>query len=144
MGLLLTDAKLWSIINRQLRRHSDDWGDVARQKYDDWSDVAKERYEDAADRLHDASRALRGESDWITPTVTFVGGVGIGLAAGMLLTPVSGEEAREKLREKFQDVKNKATDIASEKGYYRSLAQSEIRWEPRCCKRRGFQTTEAT
>ena len=97
------------MINQQLRRRSDDFGDVAR-----------ERYEDAADRLHDAGRALRGESDWVTPAITFVGGIGVGLAVGMLLTPVSGEEARDRLRQKFEDVKNKATDIASEKGYYRS------------------------
>ena len=113
LGLLLTDAKLWSSINRQLHDRADDWGDTAR-----------ERYEDAADRLQDASkaasRALRGESDWVTPTLTFLGGVGVGVAVGMLFTPVSGEEARYKVREAFEDVKNKATDIASEKGYYRS------------------------
>lgn len=112
VGLLLTDAKLWSMINRQLRQRSSDWSDIARHKYDDWSD-------EAGDRLHDAGRALRGESDWLTPTMTFLGGVGIGLAAGILFTPVSGDEARERIREKFEDVKNKATDIAGEKGFYR-------------------------
>ena len=110
VGLLLTDAKLWSLINRQIRGRAEDWGDVAR-----------DRYEDAADRLHDAGRALRGDSDWVTPTLTFLGGVGIGVAVGMLFTPVTGEEARYRVREKFEDVKNKATDIASgEKGYYRT------------------------
>ena len=98
------------MINRQIRGRADDWGDVAR-----------ERYEDAAGRLNDASRALRGESDWVTPTLTFLGGVGVGVALGMLFTPVSGEEARYRVRETFEDVKNKASDIASgEKGYYRT------------------------
>ena len=93
MGLLLTDMKLWSTLNDQLKERA---GDVR--------DVFKERYEDTADRIQDAGSALRGENNWISPVASFVGGVGVGIAVGMLFAPVSGEEARAAIRERARDV----------------------------------------
>jgi hypothetical protein len=101
-GLLLTDAKLWGAINDQLRDRAGDMTDEARR-----------RYADATDRLQDAQDALRGRNHWVGPTLNFVGGVGLGIGLGLLLAPVSGEEARSAVRGKVVDMKNKMRDMAS-------------------------------
>jgi gas vesicle protein len=101
-GLLLTDTKLWASIGEQFRERVTDIGDEVQQ-----------RYEDSSDRLHDAHRALQGRSHWLTHTASFVGGVGIGVGLGILLTPVSGEEARAAVRGKVVHIKNKVSDVAA-------------------------------
>ncbi|MGA9528961.1 MAG: YtxH domain-containing protein [Terriglobales bacterium] len=101
-GLLLTDAKLWSAINDQVKERA---GDV--------SDVMKQKYEDTSDRLGDVRDAWQGKTDWVVPVMSFVGGIGLGIGVGILFAPVSGEEARAVLRDKAEDVKNKVNDIAS-------------------------------
>jgi gas vesicle protein len=108
-GLLLTDAKLWESVGEKLR-----------DRASDVSDEARERYEDTSDRLSDAREALRGRSDWVTPTVNFLGGIGIGVALGMLFAPVSGEEARSALRNKVVDIKDRVSDMASGASAYRT------------------------
>ncbi len=108
-GLLVTDAKLWSSISDQLRDRVDDVGDEM-----------KRRYEDATDRLQDAHSALRGRNHWVTPTVNFLGGVGIGVGLGMLLAPASGEETRSALRDKVVDLKNRMGNKVAESTGYRS------------------------
>ncbi|MFZ0804814.1 MAG: YtxH domain-containing protein [Candidatus Sulfotelmatobacter sp.] len=108
-GLVLTDAKLWESVGEKLRDRASDVSDEARQ-----------RYEDTSDRLSDARDALRGRRDWITPTVNFLGGIGIGVALGMLFAPVSGEEARSALRNKVVDIKGRVSDMASGAGAYRT------------------------
>ncbi len=107
-GLLLTDAKLWESVGEKLR-----------DRASDVSDEARERYEDTSDRLSDARDALRGRSDWVTPTVNFLGGIGIGVALGMLFAPVSGEEARSALRHKVVDIKDRVSDMAAGASAYR-------------------------
>jgi len=104
-GLLLTDSKLWASIGEQLR-----------ERASDASDAARDRYEDAADRISDARDALQGRNAWVTPTVNFLGGVGIGVALGMLFAPVSGEEARSALRDKVVDIKDKVSDMTGSSG----------------------------
>jgi len=99
-ALFLTDAKLWSALNDQLRDRAEDMGDVVRR-----------RYEDTSDRLHDASDAFRGRTNWVSPTLSFIGGVGVGIGVGMLLAPVSGEEARAAIRDTAYDMKNKVNDM---------------------------------
>lgn len=111
IGLLLTDAKLWSLMSHKLQDRAEDMGDVLR-----------DRYEDAADRLHDVRSSLRGETHWVAPTLSFLGGIGIGIGAGLLLAPMSGEETRAAIREKANDVSNKVNDIASGTRY-RSSSQ---------------------
>jgi gas vesicle protein len=101
-GLLLTDAKLWTSLGEQLRDRVSDAGDEVQR-----------RYEDSSDRLHEAHRALQGRSHWLTHTASFVGGVGIGVGLGILLTPVSGEEVRAAVRGKVVDIKNKVSDVAA-------------------------------
>jgi hypothetical protein len=101
-GLLLTDAKMWEAVNEQLRERAEDVKGAVR-----------ERYEDAADRIHGAHNALHGTRDWVTPTASFLGGIGIGVGLGILFAPVSGDEARAALRERAVDVKNRVSDFAA-------------------------------
>lgn len=105
IGLFLTDAKLWSAINRQLR-----------QRTEDLSDSMRERYEDTTDRLDSAHAALFGESHWVGSTLCFLGGVGIGVGLGMLVAPVSGEQARSVIRDRAANVKSKVADFAKSSG----------------------------
>jgi len=102
IGLFLTDAKLWSAINNQLR-----------ERAEDFTDSMRENYHESTDRLDNAQAALRGRRPWLGSTLGFLGGVGIGVGLGMLLAPVSGEEARSVIRDKAVDVKNKVSDFAA-------------------------------
>lgn len=101
-GLFLTDAKLWSVINDQLRERAEDIGESVRGSY-----------KETSSRLDNAQAALRGRTHWFGSTLGFLGGIGIGIGLGMLLAPVSGEEARSVIRGKATDVKNKVTDFAA-------------------------------
>jgi hypothetical protein len=99
LGLLLTDAKLWSDLGDQLRDRAGDAGDSMRQ-----------RYQDTSENLHRASDALRGRRDWLPAVGSFVCGIGVGIGVGMLFTPVSGEEARAVIRDKASDMKNRVSE----------------------------------
>ena len=73
-GLVLSDPKLWSALNDQLKDRADDMSDVIKDKYG----VARDQYQNTTDRLSDAAAALRGDSQWIGPTLGFVGGIAVG------------------------------------------------------------------
>jgi gas vesicle protein len=102
IGLFVTDAKLWSAINNQLR-----------ERAEDISDSMRDTYEETTNRLDNAQAALRGRTHWLGSTVGFLGGVGIGVGLGMLLAPVSGEEARSVIRDRAANVKSKVADFAT-------------------------------
>ena len=87
-GLLLTDAKLWSAVQNQMRDHADGI-----------SDAINEKYEDASSRLANASDALRGRSQWPS-WGSFLLGVGIGTGIGYLVAPTSFEKVRNAFNEK--------------------------------------------
>ena len=101
-GLMLTDAKLWSMVNDQMRDRAGDVGDVVRRKY-----------EDTTDRLEAAGDALRGRKDWFGRVTSLLAGVGVGVGIGLLLAPASGAETRAAIRDKAEDVKNNVGDFAS-------------------------------
>jgi hypothetical protein len=81
-GLLLTDAKLWSAVQNQMR-----------DRADEMSDAINEKYEDASERLSNAGDALRGRSQW-PGWGSFLLGVGIGTGIGYLVAPTSIDKVR--------------------------------------------------
>jgi len=116
-GLVLSDPKLWSSLSDQLRDRTDDVSEVVKDKYE----AMREKYEDASDRFSNASSALRGESDWIAPTLSFIGGIGVGVGLGILFAPFSGEEMRGVIRDKAADVTNDVkTKVSNMKSRYRA------------------------
>jgi gas vesicle protein len=112
-GLALTDAKLWADVRDRLQ----DSTETAR-------DEIKRKYDEGADRLQDANRALHGRRDWVAPTLSFFGGVGLGVGFGVLFAPVSGEEARTALRDRVVDIKQKMAGVATDAaGVYSSAVK---------------------
>src|ERR1700685_3647132 len=97
-GLVLSDPKLWSALNDQLKDRADDMSDVIKDKYG----VARDQYQNTTDPLSDADAApaRRDDSQWIGPTLGFVGGIAVGVGLGILFAPVSGEEVRGAIRDK--------------------------------------------
>jgi hypothetical protein len=81
-GLLLTDAKLWSAVQNQMR-----------DRADEVSDAINDKYEDAQERLSNAGDALRGRSQWPS-WGSFLLGVGIGTGIGYLVAPTPFEKVR--------------------------------------------------
>ncbi|MFY9906888.1 MAG: YtxH domain-containing protein [Terriglobales bacterium] len=116
-GLVLSDPKLWSTLNDQLKDRAGDVSDAVGDKYD----VVREKYEDATDRFSNAGSALRGESQWVAPTLCFLGGIGVGVGLGILFAPLSGEEVRGAIRDKAADVRNDVKNKVSKmKNRYRT------------------------
>jgi ElaB/YqjD/DUF883 family membrane-anchored ribosome-binding protein len=69
--------------------------DRAADQFSDLRDAAQEKFETATDRVARASRAIRGEDNYVlSNALRFVAGVGVGLGIGLILAPASGEETR--------------------------------------------------
>jgi gas vesicle protein len=104
-GLLVTDAKIWSAVNDMLDERASAVRDSVKQQ----DEELREKI-----RTHDVIRS-RGRG--LAHAAAFVGGVGMGVGLGILFAPVSGEQAREIIRDKAadltSDVKKKVSDIAS-------------------------------
>ncbi len=116
-GLVLSDPKLWSSLKDQLRDRTDDVSDVMKDNYE----AMRDKYEDASDRFSNASSALRGESNWVAPTLSFIGGIGVGVGLGILFAPCSGEEMRDVIRDKAVDVTNDVKNkVSNMKNRYRA------------------------
>ena len=111
-GLLLTDSRAWADVNEHLSERVDGVGNALKEKYDQ-----------AADRLHKARRALDGDTRWVAPAVSFLGGIALGTGLGLLFAPVSGEEARTTLRDKAAGLRNKVSDVAGR--YYQTRVPGE-------------------
>jgi hypothetical protein len=89
LGLLATDAAVWSSVARMLS---------------DRDDATEIRRESLASNLS----PNRG---WSHASTLFIG-VAIGVGVGMLFAPVSGQEARNTLRETAADVKDKVSNAS--------------------------------
>ena len=101
-GLIATDAKVWSAVNKQLRQGANDVNDVIRRKFDE-----------TTNRLNSARVEIQTHSDWLARVTSLLAGIGIGMGVGMLLAPTGGDEMRAALRDKVTDVKNNVGDIAA-------------------------------
>lgn len=72
----------------------------------------------AADYAEDARSAIFPEEDHTLRNVLlFVAGVGVGVGAGLLLAPASGEEIRNSIGEKVQDISDKVKERMSNQKY---------------------------
>src|SRR6266403_1381904 len=101
----------WSMINNVLKSvlktaiyfldQSDRVASDVRDRVSDSLDNAADRVSDLRDRAHDL---YEGESHTLRNVLTFAAGVGVGIGAGMLLAPASGEEIRGSIGDKVHDI----------------------------------------
>jgi gas vesicle protein len=71
-------------------------------------DVAQEKLETASNRVARASRAIRGEDNYVlSNTLRFLAGVGVGLGVGLILAPASGEETRNVIAGRVHEMSDK-------------------------------------
>jgi hypothetical protein len=81
----------------------------------DQVDRASDRASQFAD---DAKTAIFPEEDHTLRNVlVFVAGVGVGVGAGLLLAPASGEEIRNSIGEKVQDISDKVRGRVSNQNF---------------------------
>ena len=80
----------------------------------DLRDRVSDTYDTAADRvsdLRDRAQGLYGHEDHTVRNIlTFAAGVAVGVGAGMLLAPASGEEIRGSIGDKVQDISDRVRD----------------------------------
>jgi len=86
---------------------ADNAAEDVRDRVYDQVDRVSDQVSDITDR---GRRAIYGEDHTLRNVLTFVAGVGVGLGAGMLLAPASGEETRNSMRDKVQDIGDKVRD----------------------------------
>jgi gas vesicle protein len=80
---------------------SDRLASDVRDRFSDTVDRASERVSDLRDQ---AQELYDGENHTMRNVLTFAAGVAIGVGAGMLLAPASGEEIRGSIGDKVQDI----------------------------------------
>lgn len=89
-------------------RVSDRFGDV-RSRVDDVRSRAGDAYDTVAGRVSNAARALRGDNgNFARNAMMFAGGLGAGLALGVIFAPASGEETRRAIADRFEDIGSRA------------------------------------
>ena len=91
VGLLATDTAVWSSIARMLSER------------DDATDLRRERL----------ASNLSPNRGWSHASTLFIG-VAIGVGVGMLLAPVSGEEARNTLRDTASNIKDRFNHVGAD------------------------------
>jgi hypothetical protein len=106
--LLGTGLYLLDPLRDRLVERIEGLGDRAKDLYDTGSGRAKDAYETGARRVRHASDALQGEDNHIWGTVgALLVGLGVGVGVGILIAPASGEETRNNISEKVQDLGGK-------------------------------------
>ncbi|MBI3476285.1 MAG: YtxH domain-containing protein [Acidobacteria bacterium] len=116
VGLVLTDPKLRATINDEVHSRASRAADNISSTYDE-----------AVDRLDAAGDALRGRASWLSPTVGFLLGVGVGAGVGILFAPAAGSETRDAIRGRAVEMKNRVVDSASETAGSMRHAVSNLR-----------------
>jgi len=84
-------------------------GDV-RDRVSDTVDQAAQQVSDVRDQ---ARELYQGEDHNLRNALTFAAGVGIGLSAAILLAPASGQETRDAIGERVQDLGGRVRDCFS-------------------------------
>jgi hypothetical protein len=77
-----------------------------------------DRVSDRASEIADDARtAIFPEDHTLRHVLLFAAGVGVGVGAGLLLAPASGEETRNSITEKVQDIGDKVKARVSNRNY---------------------------
>ena len=78
--------------------------DRAAGNLNDLRDFAQKKYDTATGRLGKASRAIRGDDEGqvVGNILSLAAGIGIGLAAGVIFAPASGEATRSAITDKVR------------------------------------------
>jgi gas vesicle protein len=82
--------------------------DQTADKVDRASSRASDMAEDARDAIYPR------EDHTLRNFLAFAAGVGVGIGAGMLLAPSSGEELRNNITDKVQEITNRVSSRADE------------------------------
>ena len=84
-------------------------------------DQTAEQVDRASDRAYqmadDARTAIFPEDHTLRHVLLFAAGVGVGLGAGLLLAPASGEETRNSITEKVQGIGERVKGRVSNRNY---------------------------
>jgi gas vesicle protein len=95
-------------------RIADGVGDMkgrGKDSFDDLKSKAKDSYDDVTDRVSRASDVITGDDGSVLSTAaSLLIGIGIGVGVGMLLAPASGEDTRNNIAEKVQDLGGKVRE----------------------------------
>lgn len=110
MKNLITSALKTALYLMELSdQASDNLRDRVSDRVDDVRSRAEDTYGVVSDRVSRAARVLRGDNaNLARSAMMFAGGVGAGLALGVIFAPASGEETRRAIVERFQEVGSKA------------------------------------
>ena len=82
--------------------------DRVSDRMDDVRSRAEDAYDTVSDRVSHAARALRGDNSSAGRSfMMFAGGLGAGLALGLIFAPASGEETRRAIAERFEDISSR-------------------------------------
>jgi gas vesicle protein len=82
-----------------------DQADRAAVELKDRAEKVSDRVSDAAADLADQGRGLiEGEDHTMRNVLMFAAGVGVGIGAGILFAPASGEDLRNSVRDKVEDI----------------------------------------
>jgi hypothetical protein len=84
---------------------------------DEASDRVDRVTDRASDFADDARSAIFEEDHTLRNVLLFAAGVGVGVGAGLLLAPASGEEIRNSIGEKVQDISDKVKGRMSNQNY---------------------------
>lgn len=78
-----------------------------------------DRISDRASAIADDARSaiFREEDHTVRHLLMFLAGVGVGVGAGLLLAPASGEEIRNSISEKVQDIGGRVKNRMSNQDY---------------------------
>jgi gas vesicle protein len=87
-GLLLTEPKGREKVRGRVR-----------DRMSDLASAAQDQYESVSDRFEQVSDAIQDKTDWVSPMVGFLAGVGVGVGLGILFAPASGEDTRQNISE---------------------------------------------
>ena len=84
--------------------------DQADQAASEVRERVSDQVEDVSDRVSDLRDRVYGRDNTWRNVAMFAAGVGVGIGAGMLLAPASGEEIRGTVRDRVQDIGDRVRD----------------------------------